>query len=131
MTTEPKWPGFGGLLDSLSRFAATVAHIVQTRLELLSTDVAEARLNVVRTTLVVLGVLTCLQAGLLMAVLFVVLAVGERNQLAAIGIAALVLLLGAAGGVWWLYGWLKRRPPLFAATIEELRKDRERLGHRP
>jgi len=31
----------------------------------------------------------------------------------------------------WLRAWLKSRPPMFATTIAELRKDRERLGGAP
>ena len=63
----------------------------------------------------------------LLAILFIVLAVGKANWLAAIGIAALVLLLGALGAVLWLRRWLISRPPMFATSIAELRKDRDRL----
>src|SRR5206468_2081994 len=45
-----------------------------------------------------------------------------------LGLTALALLLGSLGGVVWMRWWLKRRPPMFATTVAELRKDRERLG---
>jgi len=127
MNTEERPPGFSGLLGSVRRLFDSLLQLVQTRLDLFSNDVAEARLNWVRTTLVVLGLVTCLQAGLLLAVLFVVLVVGREHQLAAIGISAAVLLLLAMGGALWLRWWLKHRPPMFAATIAELRKDRDRM----
>jgi hypothetical protein len=44
---------------------------------------------------------------------------------AVLGIAALVLLSLSAVTALFLRGWLKRRPPVFATTIAELRKDRE------
>jgi uncharacterized membrane protein YqjE len=55
------------------------------------------------------------------------LAVSPENRLAAIGIAALALLLAAAIAALWLRAWLKSRPPMFGATIAELKKDRDRL----
>jgi uncharacterized membrane protein YqjE len=127
MNADSQSPGEGGLVGSLRRLCATLLQVVQTRLELVSTDMAEARLDWVRIALVVLGIVSCLQAGLLLAVLFVVLVVGQGHQLAAIGISALVLLLGVVSGVLWLRWWLKHRPPLFASTIAEFRKDRDRL----
>jgi uncharacterized membrane protein YqjE len=56
--------------------------------------------------------------------------VAPEQRPLAVGIAALAMLLAAGGGALWLRAWLKSRPPLFATTVAELRKDRERLkGH--
>jgi uncharacterized membrane protein YqjE len=128
MTIESESRRSEGLAGSFRRFVSSVLAVLQTRLEILSTEIAEERFHLTRLVLVVLGVLFCLQAGSLLAVLFVVLAVGQENLLAAVGISALVLLLGAAGGALWLRSWLKSRPPMFASTIAELRKDRDRLA---
>jgi len=76
---------------------------------------------------VALVVLFCLQVGLIFGMLFLVLAVGEANRVAALGLSALVLLLGALAGTLWLRSWLKSRPPMFRTTMDELRKDAERL----
>lgn len=116
-----------GLIGSLRRLGRNVLGTLSTRLEIFSTEFHEERLNLVRTTLVVLGVLFCLQAGIFLAVLFVVLSVSDQNRLMAIGIAAAVLLVVALLGALWLWRWLKTRPPLFETTVAELRKDRERL----
>jgi uncharacterized membrane protein YqjE len=128
MGTDPKDARPEGLAGSLRRLVRSLLATVQTRLEILSTDFAEERFNLVRAAVVVMGVLFCFQVGIFLAVLFAVLAVAPENRLAAIGIAAAALLLAAAGGVWWLWRWLKTRPPLFAATMAELRKDRDRIG---
>ena len=107
-----------------------MVHILITRLEILSTEVAEERFNLAQLALVALIVLFCLETGLIFALLFIVLAVGTEHRLAAIGIAAVFLLLVALAGGLWLRAWLKRRPPLFAATIAELRKDADHLRAR-
>jgi uncharacterized membrane protein YqjE len=128
MEKEPRSAHRGGLFGSLRRLLDTTIGIVGTRLELLSTEVAEERLNLARMVVVALGALFCLQVGVILAVLFAVLVVGTGDRLTAIGIAALVLLLVGLVGLLWLWRWLKTRPPVFATTLAELRKDRERLG---
>ena len=94
----------------------------------MSSELAEERMRLTRIVMVVLAALFCLQAGILLAVLFAVLAVGQEHVLLAIGIAALLLLLAAAGAGLWLRSWLKSRPPMFETTMAELRKDRDRLA---
>jgi uncharacterized membrane protein YqjE len=118
----------GGLFGSVRRLGQNLLGAVQTRLEILSTDIAYERFNLVRLVLTALGVLFCFQVGVFLAVLFVVLSVSNEQRLMAIGIAALVLLLGAGVGTLLIRYWLKHRRPFFAATIAELRKDRDRVG---
>jgi uncharacterized membrane protein YqjE len=120
-----------GLTASLRRLASSLLRTFVTRLEILSTEVAEERFNLTRLAVVALAVVFCLQVSIIFGVLFVVLAVGEANRVAATGIAALVLLLGALGGALWLRSWLKNRPPMFRTTIAELRKDGERIRGGP
>jgi len=114
-------------MGSLRDLVYSALRLVQTRVEILSNEIAEERFNLTRLIVVLVGVLFCLQAGLLLAVLFFVLAVGDENRLAAIGVASLVLLAAALSGGLWLGWWLKHRPPMFATTMSELRKDRDRL----
>jgi uncharacterized membrane protein YqjE len=116
-----------GLGGSVRRFLSTGIDVVQTRFAILSSEIAEERARLVRTVLVIVGALFCLQAGLFLAILYIVLFVANENRLAAIGIAALTLLLLAVGAALWLRWWLKHRPPMFATTMAELRKDRDRL----
>jgi len=128
MAPDPQPPRDDGMLGSVRRLGRTLLRVLQTRLEILSTEIADERINLTRLALVALTVLFCVQTGLMLAIVFVVLVVSPDNRLMAIGITALALLLGALAGVVWLRVWLKRRPPMFATTIAELRKDRERLG---
>jgi uncharacterized membrane protein YqjE len=129
MSTDPQPVRGDGLEGSLHRLARSIALLVQTRLEILSTEIAEERVNLTRLALGALLVLFCVQAGLLLGVVFIVLVV-LKQQPTAIGYAAIGLLAAAAAVVLLIRRWLKRRPPMFASTIGELRKDRERLGDR-
>jgi uncharacterized membrane protein YqjE len=121
-TSEPRRRGWGG---SLRRFGASMLGLLETRIGLLSLEWAQERQNLTRLLLAVFTILACLQLAIVTGLVFVLLAVGQENRVAVLGIAALVLLLSAAGVGLWLRGWLKRRPPMFAITLEELRKDRE------
>ncbi len=127
MEPDPGTGGETGLGGSVRRFLRTGIDLLQTRLAILSTEIAEERFRLVRLVMVVVGVLFFLQAGAFLGLLYVVLAVGDEHRVAAIGIVALGMLMLAAAGALWLRWWLKHRPPMFATTIAELRKDRERL----
>lgn len=120
----------GGLFGSLRRFGQNLFGAVETRLEILSTDIAEARASLIRLVLVGLGVLFCFQVGVFLAVLFLVLLMGGENRMMAIGIASGTLLGLAVMGLIWIVWWLKRRRPFFAGTMAELRKDRDRIRGR-
>ncbi len=128
MSTNPNAPPSEGLIGSIRRLIGNLLGVLQTRLEILSLDITEERFNLARMLVVIVCVLFCFQLGILLAVLFVALAVADADRLPAIGIAALVLLLLAIIGAAWLWRWLKTRPPLFAGTIAELQKDRDHLG---
>ena len=128
MSTNPQASRPEGLIGSIRGLLGNLLGTLQVRLEILSLDITEERFNLARMLIVALSVLFCFQAGVFLAVLFVVLSVADADRLAAIGVAALVLLLMAIVGAVWLWRWLKTRPPLFAGTIAELQKDRDRLG---
>ena len=114
--------GWGG---SLRRLGDNMLGLVETRMGILSLEWAQERQNLTRLLLWVFAILACLQLGIVMGLVFLVLVVGEEHRVAALGIAAGVLLLAAGGGSLGLRSWLKRRPPMFETTIAELRKDRE------
>jgi uncharacterized membrane protein YqjE len=129
MDTNPQMPPSEGLLSAVQRLGHSLTRLLVTRFEILSTEVAEERYNLTKLALGTLIVLFCLQLGVIFAALFVVLAAGAEHRLAAIGIAALVMLLGALAGGSWLRWWLKTRPLMFAATIAELRRDLDYSRH--
>jgi uncharacterized membrane protein YqjE len=118
----------GGLFGSLRRFGQSLLGALQTRLEILSTDIAVARASLIQLVLLALGVLFCFQVGVFLAVLFLVLLAGSEHRMMVIGITSGLLLLLALAGALWILWWLKHPPPFFAGTLAELRKDQDRLG---
>lgn len=117
-----------GLFGSLKVLGATFAAILQNRLELLSTDIAEERARLGAILLLSLVALFCLGVGVLLLTLLVVVLFWDTHRLAALG--TLTVLFLAAGG--WIGGLalqrLRSKPRLFEASIAELAKDREHLG---
>lgn len=116
-----------GLLGSLRQLAASVVGLVETRLELISSDVAEARARIVQLSIVVGVVVVCVQISVLLLLISLVLAIPEANRAAAVGIAGLVLLAVALVGAFWIRHRLRMRRPFFEATLAEFEKDKEKL----
>jgi uncharacterized membrane protein YqjE len=113
------------MFGAVRRLGDDLMGLVQTRVEILSLEWAEERGKLTRLLVWTLAIVACLQVAIIVGLLFLLLVVGEENRVAVLGIAALVLLLAAAGGALGMRAWLKRRPPVFSTTIAELRKDRE------
>jgi uncharacterized membrane protein YqjE len=119
-----------GMFDSLKQLLGTLVGIAQTRIELLGTEVEE---QVARLTSMLLWAIVSLFLAfttmVLMAVAILV-AFWDTNRILA------AVLLAAGFAVLALISTLRvrtlarGRPHLFQATLEELAKDRERLGGR-
>src|SRR4030042_69997 len=130
MISETQTPGTscrGGLFDSLKVLAATLLAIAHTRLELLSTELEEERVRLSSMLVWTLAALFCAGLGVVLATLFVVLALWDIHRLLALGIPAILFLLGAV--VAWLIvrGKARAKPRLFAASPAELSQDRKGL----
>ena len=118
----------GGLFDSLKTLAGSLVGIVHTRLELLSTDIAEERTHL--TTLLVLGLLAlfCLGVGVVLLAILIAVAFWESHRLAALGGLTGFFLIASAGLAWCAVHKARTRPRLFEASLAELAKDRQQLG---
>jgi uncharacterized membrane protein YqjE len=128
-TTESR--RFEGLGGSLRRFGDSLMGLLETRVEILSLEWAEERRTLSRVLLVVFALAVCLQLAIVMGLVFLMLAINEEQRLAVLGIATLALLLAVVIGGLWLRRWLKSRPPMFAVTMTEIRKDREWIRGKP
>jgi len=116
-----------GLFDSVRRFVATVLDVLQTRVEIVATEFEEERERL--RELVVFGffALFFLGFGFLLLTLFIVVLFWDSYRVYAVGGFALLYLgLGIFSAV-TLRQRLKTRPRLFATTLAEFAKDRERL----
>lgn len=117
-----------GLLASLRRLAATLVAVFQTRLELLATEVEEERIRLGRLLLLGAAAAFFLALGILTLTLFVIVLFWDTHRLLVTGLlAALYLGAGLAIALAARREALAR-PRLFAASLSELAKDRERLN---
>jgi uncharacterized membrane protein YqjE len=116
-----------GLLDSLQRFVATVLDVLQTRAEIVATEFEEERERL--RELVVFGffALFFLGFGFLLLTLFIVVLFWDTYRVYAVGGFALLYLGFGIFSAVTLRQRLKTRPRLFATTLAEFAKDRDRL----
>lgn len=116
-----------GLLASLKTLSVSLISIVETRLELLSTDVAEERERLTALLILALVALFCLGVGVVLLAILIVVFFWESNRLVALG-GLTGFFLAAGGGVAWLaLHKLRAKPKLFEASLGELAKDRQQL----
>jgi len=118
----------GGLFESLRTLAGSVVGIVHTRLELLSTDLAEERAHL--TSLLVMGLVSLffLGVGVVLLAILIVVAFWESHRLAALGGLTGLFLIAGAGLAWLAMHKARTRPRLFEASLAELSKDRQQLS---
>lgn len=119
-----------GLLNSLKTLLATLLAIVQTRLELVSTEFEEERARLQSVLMLLLAALFCLGFGALLLTLFIVVLFWDTHRLSVTaGCAIFYLGLGWSAAA-AARAKLRSKPRLFAATLAELSKDRDSLKHR-
>jgi len=117
----------GGLFESLKTLSGSLVGIVHTRLELLSTDIAEERAHL--TTLLVLGLvaLLCLGVGVVLLAILIAVAYWDSHRLAALGGLTGFFMIAGAGLAWLALHKARTKPRLFDASLAELSKDRQHL----
>lgn len=124
---EPQGAPDAGLFTTLKALSSSLLAIVQTRLELLATDVAEERERLLKLLVMVLVALFCLGVGVLLLALLIVVALWESHRLYALA-GMIVFFLAAGLGVGWMAVQKSRsQPRLFDASVAELAKDRQDL----
>lgn len=116
-----------GLFESLKTLSVSLVGIVHTRLDLLSTDIAEEREHLLTLLILVLLALFCLGVGVVLLALLIVVAFWESHRLLALGGVTGFFLLASAGMAWLAVHKTRTRPRLFAASLAELSKDRQHL----
>jgi len=117
----------GGLFESLKTLSGSLVGIVHTRLELLSTDIAEERAHL--TSLLVLGLvaLFCLGVGVVLLAILIAVAFWDTHRLAALGGLTGFFMIAGAGLAWLALHKARTKPRLFDASLAELSKDRQHL----
>ncbi|HZX25614.1 MAG TPA: phage holin family protein [Telluria sp.] len=110
-------------LESAGRFAATLAAMAHTRLELATVEIEEESQRFLRYLILSLLALFLAGVAVILVALFVVLVFWDSYRLQAV--AAMAVLF--AGGGWVIAvkvrNEMRAKPPLLSATLGELRQD--------
>jgi uncharacterized membrane protein YqjE len=120
-----------GLLGTLRELAGALLDLGQTRLALASTELEEERLRLAELLLWAILALFLSGVGVVLAALLLVLLYWDGPREAVLGAITAAFLLGAA---WALAVWRRKaraKPPFLAATLSELRRDRDALRRPP
>jgi len=115
----------GGLVADVRGVASDAVRIVRTRLELLAIEFQEEKARIVRQVLVASATLFFAFFGMLLALLWLVLALPEDYRHRVLGLLGLAFLVGAGGCAWWLTKSKGAAP--FASTIRTLTRDEAAL----
>jgi uncharacterized membrane protein YqjE len=116
-----------GLFESLRRLLAGLVAIAQTRLELVTTELAA---EIQRAVGVLLWAAIALFFGglsVLMIAITIVVASPDEYRLRVAGLVCAAFVAGAVGAALVVRRKIAERPPLLSASLGELRKDREAL----
>lgn len=116
-----------GMFRSLRGLISTGIALIETRLELLTTELKEEKTRVVSLLIYALAALILLSVGtVFLAVLFTAL-LWESNRLLALGIFATLFLAGGAFALVMAVRLVRQQSRLFASTLAELKGDRAAL----
>ena len=118
----------GGLFSSIRTMACTLLAIVQTRVELLSTELEEERIRLTSMLAWSFVMLFCAGLGVIFVTLLFVVALWDDHRLLAVGIPAAAFLLAAFASWRVVAAKAQAKPKLFSASLAELSRDRERLS---
>lgn len=130
MIPSPDNASHGGLYDSLKGLGATGVAIVRTRLELLSTELAEEKERFLTQLVLGLAALFCIGLGIILAAVFLTVALWQSHRLLVLGmLTTLFLGLGVAALV-AAAKFARTQSKLFSASLAELSKDQDHLTPR-
>ena len=116
-----------GLLASLRSLAATAVGIVRTRLELLATEIEKESLRLAQIAFWAFVALLFVMLGLVTFTLLIVVLFWDTHRVMVVALLT-IFYLGAGIGIgWWVRSRLKVSSKLFAASLAELAKDRDKL----
>lgn len=119
-----------GLVQSLRRLAATLVALLQTRLELLATELEEERVRLVQVLLWGCIALAFLLLGVVMLTLFVVVLFWDTHRVLVSGLLAVTFIAIGLAAVAVARSRARARSRLFSASLAELANDREQLTPR-
>ena len=117
-----------GLIGDVASLASNGLRAIRSRLELLTIELKEEKVWVIRLLVVTLASVYLISFGTLLAILAVSLAMPENTRPAVLGGFGGFMLAAGIGSVVWMVMSAKKRSPPFQDTIATLKKDEHALG---
>lgn len=116
-----------GLFDSVKGLAASSVAIVRTRLELLSTEVAEEKERFLSLLWLGMAALFFIGLGIIFAALLLTAALWENHRLLVLAILTLLFLGLGLAALSMALKQARSDSRLFSASLAELSKDQDHL----
>jgi len=116
-----------GLIASVRSLVATWVALLQTRLELFSTDLEDQRQYVTRIVLMGVASIFCLSFGVLLLTLLVVVCFWDTHRLAVLGGFTLLYLGAGVTTAVATRNRVRNKPKFLGTTLDELSKDLNHL----
>ena len=116
-----------GILRSLRNLAATLVALLQTRLELLVTEIEEERIRLLQLLFWTAGALLFFAIGLQLLVLLFVMLFWDSYRVAAIVVLAGIFLVLGIFMAARVRDLSQARPRLLTTSLDELAKDKDQL----
>lgn len=126
-STEESNPAGEGLFASLKNLTATFIAIVHTRLDLLCTDLEEARERLISLLVMVFLSLFFLCVGVILLTMLLVVAFWDSHRLLVLGTLTGVFLIAGTVLCGLVMRTLKTMPRIFEASLAELVKDKQQI----
>jgi uncharacterized membrane protein YqjE len=123
--------GHSGLYHSLKGLGATGVAIVRTRLELLSTELAEEKERLLTQMALGLAALFFIGLGIIFAALFLTVALWESHRLLVLGMLTVLFLGLGIAALAAAAKFARTQSKLFSASLAELSKDQDHLTPHP
>jgi len=117
------------MLGPVRDFARTLLSFVLTRTRLAATELEEQALRLIEILVWIAVALFFLGIAIVFVALLVVLLFWDSNRVLAAGLLAALFVSVGAGAALIARRLLRERPKFLAATLAELERDRETLGH--
>ncbi len=125
--TPQEAPAASSFKDSVRLLFATLVSMLQTRLELLCTELEEERERMVELLIFGLAALVFISLGVILLTFFIAVIFWETHRLEAIGGCTLFYFLLGGLAAWKAKQNLDNRPRFLDATLSELEKDHQRI----
>ena len=116
-----------GLLAALRRLGATTVEVLYTRLELVATELEEERNRILRILVLIAAAGFFLTLGIIVLTFFIIVFAWDNRVVVAGLLTAAYLGIGAVLAVMAREA-MRAHARLFAATLAELKKDRDKLA---